>query len=174
MDLVTLALAKIYANKVAAGFSSVRVEGTSVIFTLNDGVTEATVTVPTPADGVSITSVEIDENNHLICTLSDHSTIDAGEVPQGPAGRGIVSIRKTKTVGLVDTYTIFYTDNTTSTFTVTNGSGGGSADPQVYIGEETPSDEDILVWIDTSTYQLITADNQEFVTADNEIFVLAD
>lgn len=145
MDLITYALAKSYANKVAAGFSSVRVEGTSVIFTLNDGVTEATVTVPTPADGVSITGVEIDNHNHLVCTLSDHSTVDAGEVPQGPAGRGIVSIRKTKTVGLVDTYTIYYTDHTTSTFTVTNGSGGGTSDPQVYLGDQTPVDDNILV-----------------------------
>lgn len=39
-------------------------------------------------------------------------------------GRGIVSISKTGTSGLVDTYTITYTDNTTSTFTVTNGADG--------------------------------------------------
>ena len=37
------------------------------------------------------------------------------------AGRGIVSITKTSTVGLVDTYTIYYSDGTTSTFDVTNG-----------------------------------------------------
>ena len=36
-------------------------------------------------------------------------------------GRGITSIDKTSTVGLVDTYTITYSDNTTSTFEVTNG-----------------------------------------------------
>lgn len=39
----------------------------------------------------------------------------------GLDGRGIVSIEKTKTDGLVDTYTINYTDETTSTFDVTNG-----------------------------------------------------
>lgn len=38
-------------------------------------------------------------------------------------GRGIVSISKTATSGLVDTYTVTYTDNTTSTFTVTNAEG---------------------------------------------------
>lgn len=48
-------------------------------------------------------------------------------------GRGISSIQKTATSGLVDTYTITYTDGTTSTFNVTNGqdgsgSGGGNAD----------------------------------------------
>ena len=39
-------------------------------------------------------------------------------------GRGIVSITKTGTIGNVDTYTIKYTDNTTSTFQVTNGIDG--------------------------------------------------
>lgn len=37
-------------------------------------------------------------------------------------GRGIVSIEKTGTNGLVDTYTIAYTDDTYSTFNVKNGS----------------------------------------------------
>lgn len=39
-------------------------------------------------------------------------------------GVGIASIRKTDTVDLVDTYTITLTDNTTYTFTVTNGKDG--------------------------------------------------
>lgn len=46
----------------------------------------------------------------------------------GNDGRGIISVEKTATSGLVDTYTITYTDETTSTFDVTNGasgSGGG-------------------------------------------------
>lgn len=42
----------------------------------------------------------------------------------GEDGRGIESITKTATSGLVDTYTITYSDNTTSTFTVTNGAQG--------------------------------------------------
>ena len=43
---------------------------------------------------------------------------------KGPSGKGISSITKTGTSGLVDTYTITYTDNTTTTFTVTNGESG--------------------------------------------------
>lgn len=39
---------------------------------------------------------------------------------KGKDGRGITSIKKTGTTGLVDTYTITYTDGTTSTFTVNN------------------------------------------------------
>lgn len=42
----------------------------------------------------------------------------------GADGRGIESIAKTGTSGLVDTYTITYTDATTSTFNVTNGAAG--------------------------------------------------
>lgn len=42
----------------------------------------------------------------------------------GKDGRGIVSIVKTATSGLVDTYTITYTDNTTRTYQVTNGEDG--------------------------------------------------
>lgn len=40
-----------------------------------------------------------------------------------PRGKGIQSIVKTGTSGLVDTYTITYSDNTTTTYTVANGNG---------------------------------------------------
>lgn len=43
---------------------------------------------------------------------------------QGETGVGISSITKTGTSGLVDTYTIAFTNGTTSTFTVTNGANG--------------------------------------------------
>lgn len=42
----------------------------------------------------------------------------------GETGNGISNIRKTSTSGLVDTYTITYTDGTTTTFAVTNGQNG--------------------------------------------------
>lgn len=41
---------------------------------------------------------------------------------------GIQSIAKTSTAGLVDTYTITYSDASTSTFTVTNGAKGDTGD----------------------------------------------
>ena len=47
---------------------------------------------------------------------------DTGD--DGEDGRGIASILKTGTSGLVDTYTISYTDLTTSTYDVTNGEDG--------------------------------------------------
>ena len=42
----------------------------------------------------------------------------------GADGRGISNISKTGTQGNTDIYTILYTDGTTSTFTVTNGTSG--------------------------------------------------
>ncbi len=47
----------------------------------------------------------------------------------GSDGRGIVSITKTGTNGLVDTYTITFTDGTTETFEITNGQNGTNGDP---------------------------------------------
>lgn len=48
---------------------------------------------------------------------------DLGKVvgATGAAGKGITSITKTGASGFVDTYTIQYSDGTSSTFTVTNG-----------------------------------------------------
>lgn len=43
---------------------------------------------------------------------------------KGDDGNGIANIAKTSTSGLVDTYTITYTDGSTSTFDVTNGKDG--------------------------------------------------
>lgn len=48
--------------------------------------------------------------------------------PVGPTGNGIASIRKTGTSGLVDTYTITYTNGNTTTFTVTNGEDANTTD----------------------------------------------
>ena len=44
----------------------------------------------------------------------------------GAAGNGIESVTKTGTSGLVDTYTILFTDGTSTTFTVTNGQDGSA------------------------------------------------
>ena len=51
-----------------------------------------------------------------------------GSGTPGKDGVGIQKIEKTNTEGLVDTYTITYTDGSTSTFTVTNGKDGEDAD----------------------------------------------
>ena len=86
-------------------------------------------------DGVGIKSVAVNEEGKLIITLTDDTIIDCGNVkgeqgtvgpqgPQGEDGNGISSIDKTSIEGLIDTYTITFTDGTTTTFTVTNGKDG--------------------------------------------------
>ena len=90
MDITTLSLAKKYANKVAAGFSNVEVQGNNLIFTLNDG-TKATMTIPIPengSDGVSVIDLSIDENGNLLCHMSNGSTINAGKIPTDGLGTG--------------------------------------------------------------------------------------
>lgn len=49
--------------------------------------------------------------------------LDGQDGQDGQDGNGIVSIEKTSTSTLVDTYTITFTDGTTTTFEVTNGNG---------------------------------------------------
>ena len=46
----------------------------------------------------------------------------------GPQGNGIFVIGKTSTEGLVDTYTIYYTNGETTSFNVTNGAKGDTGD----------------------------------------------
>ena len=55
------------------------------------------------------------------CTGTNH-WVKLGNI-KGETGNGIASIEKTSSSGLVDTYTITYTNGTTDTFTVTNGKG---------------------------------------------------
>lgn len=57
-----------------------------------------------------------------------------GDGPVGPTGNGIASIIKTASAGLIDTYTITFTDGTTTTFNITNGQDGDVT--QEYVDEE--------------------------------------
>ena len=63
---------------------------------------------------------------------------DQGEQGEtGETGVGIKSITKTSSINNVDTYTITFTDNSTKTFTVTNGTNGanGTNGLTPYIGQ---------------------------------------
>lgn len=62
----------------------------------------------------------------------------------GAAGKGISKIEKTSTVGKTNTFTITYTDNSTSTFTLDDGTDGtngtnGEDGTKIYSGEGTPA-----------------------------------
>lgn len=68
--------------------------------------------------------------NWFIFDIQNNQYVDSGYPSrgvQGDTGNGIFSIVKTGTSGLVDTYTITYTDGTTTTFNVTNGRDGTGA-----------------------------------------------
>lgn len=68
----------------------------------------------------------------LVDSVGDNYVTIVGDSAQsivgakGATGNGIISIAKTGTSGLVDTYTITFTNGTTSTFTVTNGAVGAT------------------------------------------------
>ena len=60
--------------------------------------------------------------------LGERDCVPKGLIPtiKGDTGRGIASIDLTNTTGKVKTYTITFTDNTTTTFTVVDGNDGSS------------------------------------------------
>lgn len=53
--------------------------------------------------------------------INSTNILDGGKGEKGDSGRGIVDIVKTGSAGNVDTYTINFTDGTSTTFTVSNG-----------------------------------------------------
>ena len=72
-------------------------------------------------DSPSVTRTGTNENPVLNFTLEKGDKGDTGNT--GATGNGISTIAKTSTSGLIDTYTITYTNGNTTTFTVTNGNG---------------------------------------------------
>ncbi len=99
--------------------------------TYTDGTT-TTFTVTNGAQGVQGIQGEKGEDGQTpVITIQNgnwfinsQDTNVKAEGVKGETGNGISSIEKTSTEGLVDTYTITYTDGTTTTFTVTNGAQG--------------------------------------------------
>lgn len=64
-----------------------------------------------------------------LAAAKENGDFDGPAGPEGETGNGIASIEKTATDGLVDTYTITFTNGSTATFTVTNGERGAQGDP---------------------------------------------
>lgn len=73
-------LSKNYTNMVAIGITSMRVNNSTVYFTIAETGEEVSVTLPTPKDGATIVTIDIDENGYLVCTMSD-GTIVLSENP---------------------------------------------------------------------------------------------
>ena len=98
----------------------VDISGLSLIAGVDYTVSGTNIILTTPITHIG-TTVHFIALRCVEVTAQDYSALE------GDPGRGIVSITKTGTSGLVDTYTILYSDNTTSTFTVTNGQDGGAS-----------------------------------------------
>lgn len=71
LNIITLGSGKNYTNQVALGIGNMRVEGTTVYFTLIDTGEEVSVTLPTPEDGVSIDNIVLNSDNTITCFMSD-------------------------------------------------------------------------------------------------------
>ena len=111
-------------------------EGSSATASYADGV--LTLGIPKGDTGNGIASAKLNSNYTLTLTFTDGSSYttppirgaqgEAGATgatgETGATGNGIASIAKTGTSGLVDTYTITYTDGNTFEFEVTNGQDG--------------------------------------------------
>lgn len=106
------------------------VTDTYTIYFTNGTTTAFTVTNGTKGDtGNGIASVVLNDDYTLTLTYTDGTTYTTSSIrgetgETGETGNGIVSIEKTDTTGLVDTYTITYTNGDTDTFTITNGADG--------------------------------------------------
>lgn len=87
----------------------------------------------TVLEGLETTEAVVAENpdiiEQILQRLDELEENGGGGGTPGKDGVGINNIAKTGTDGLVDTYTITLTNNTTYTFTVTNGKDGKDGDP---------------------------------------------
>lgn len=123
-----------------SGIQGASISGTTITFTMADG-TKETMTFPTPADGISITDIDVNTDKHLIVTFSDGNTVDAGKIPtvkgdKGDKGeKGDTGFSPTITENPDNTNEIYKLDvtNEDGTFTTPNLKGtGGGLDPDKY------------------------------------------
>lgn len=130
MDIITYALCKKIANGAASGITDVRIDGLNLILTTKDGI-DLVMTFPTPKDGISVTNLSIDENNHLNVLLSNGTIIDAGVISavKGDKGeQGLTGYSPTITVkeNTNESY-ILTIQNETTSYDTPNLKGGASS-----------------------------------------------
>lgn len=117
-------------------------------------IADITMLAPTATPYVTNTGTDTDPIFHLFI----------------PRGKGIASIIKTNTSGLVDTYTITYSDGYTDTFTVTNGKTAyQSAVEGGYTGTEAQFEADLAnfkTWRDDAVQAASDAEDSADDAAD--------
>ena len=118
-----------------------------------------------PTDFYSKEDVD-DKDADVLSDAKDYVDDKIAEIPAGPQGVGISGIEKTSTAGLVDTYTISYTDGDSDTFTVTNGQNGTNGTNGVGIASITKTGTVGLVDYYTITYT--NGDTQEFTITNGQ------
>lgn len=146
-----------------AGISTAQLRGTLGAASLSGTLSTGSVVV----NDYAISIAPIEGGYRLTITRgSEVQTLDVMD------GVGIVGIEKTASVGMTDVYTITLTDGSSYEFTVTNGSGGGSADVPiasdtvagvVRVGENLRIGADGVLSVDTAN--AVEQDNTRPVTA---------
>ena len=120
-------------------------------------------------DGYSPTvDVEVITGGHRI-TITDRDGAHTFDVVDGTVGVGISDISKTSTHDNEDTYTITYTDGSTTTFVVTNGEVTWNDVGNIAVVSHTqPSSSHNVIWIedDGTTIELPTMEEFEEVADD--------
>ncbi len=120
-------------------------------------------------DGYSPTvDVEVITGGHRI-TITDRDGAHTFDVVDGTVGVGISDISKTSTHDAEDTYTITYTDGSTTTFVVTNGEVTWNDVGNIAVVSHTqPSSSHNVIWIEDegTTIELPTMEDLEEVADD--------
>ncbi|MBO6285874.1 MAG: InlB B-repeat-containing protein, partial [Bacilli bacterium] len=116
-------------------YTIVYTDGSTSTFVVNNGQQGAQGIQGQPGQDGHTPTVTIGENGNWFIDGADSGVKAQGpkgdQGDPGQDGRGVVSIEKTASEGLTDTYTITYTDGTASTFVVTNGQDGQQGAPGI-------------------------------------------
>ena len=102
-----------------------------VVFSTGTDITSAS----SSSTGYFVNSLYLNTDTYELWKCIGTDTWQSLGVLKGGTGVGISSIQKTSTAGLVDTYTITYTDGNSDTFTVTNGADGADGN-HIYRGTD--------------------------------------
>ena len=156
-----------YAYAVAGGYSGTEAEFEALLGNIAEDLSEIenlSVTVTTLPAGSSATASY--SNGVLSLGIPKGDKGDKGDTgatgATGPTGNGISTITKTGTSGLVDTYTITFTNGDTTTFTVTNGEDGEVTTAQMNAAIETALEDYAKV---DGSYSSLTAGNAEQIVS---------